>query len=49
VLFITQAIGMAIGIDRKKLGLHRHIVNTDMLFKSDKVTIKQEEKIGVEV
>jgi heterodisulfide reductase subunit B2 len=32
VLFITQAIGMALGIDNKKLGLHRHIVNTDILF-----------------
>ena len=26
VLFITQAVGLAVGIDRKELGLHRHIV-----------------------
>jgi heterodisulfide reductase subunit B2 len=26
VLYITQAIGLALGMDRKKLGLHRHIV-----------------------
>jgi heterodisulfide reductase subunit B2 len=26
VLYITQAIGLALGLDRKKLGLHRHFV-----------------------
>ncbi|MCU0613088.1 MAG: CoB--CoM heterodisulfide reductase iron-sulfur subunit B family protein [Candidatus Eisenbacteria bacterium] len=26
VLYITQAIGVALGIDRKELGLHRHLV-----------------------
>ena len=26
ILYITQAIGLALGLDRKKLGLHRHIV-----------------------
>ncbi len=26
VLYVTQAIGLALGVDRKKLGLHRHIV-----------------------
>jgi heterodisulfide reductase subunit B len=27
VLYITQAIGLAIGLDRKALGLQRHFVN----------------------
>jgi heterodisulfide reductase subunit B len=26
VLYITQAIGLAIGLDRKSLGLQRHFV-----------------------
>lgn len=26
VLYITQAVGLALGIDEKKLGLHRHVV-----------------------
>jgi heterodisulfide reductase subunit B len=27
VLYVTQALGLAIGLDRKALGLHRHFVN----------------------
>jgi len=27
VLYVTQALGMAVGLDRKALGLHRHFVN----------------------
>jgi heterodisulfide reductase subunit B len=27
VLYITQALGLAIGLDRKELGLQRHFVN----------------------
>lgn len=37
ILFITQAIGLALGIDRKKLGLDRHLVPTtkvDKMIKS---------------
>ena len=26
IIFITQAVGLAMGIKRKKLGLHRHLV-----------------------
>lgn len=29
VLFITQVIGLALGLDEKALGLHRHMVSTD--------------------
>jgi heterodisulfide reductase subunit B len=27
VLYVTQALGLAVGLDRKALGLHRHFVN----------------------
>lgn len=30
VLYITQAIGLALGIDFKKLGLHRHLVKVNL-------------------
>jgi heterodisulfide reductase subunit B len=30
VLYITQAIGLALGMDSKKLGLHRHIVPVNL-------------------
>ncbi len=39
VLYITQAIGLALGIDRKKLGLHRHLVPVNMLKKTEPAAI----------
>ncbi len=27
VLYVTQAVGLTVGLDRKALGLHRHFVN----------------------
>ncbi len=30
VLYVTQALGMALGIDRKALGLHRHLVPVNL-------------------
>ena len=30
VLYITQALGLAVGIDAKKLGLHRHFVPVNL-------------------
>ena len=30
VLYITQAIGLALGLDFKKLGLHRHLVKVNL-------------------
>jgi len=44
ILFITQAIGLALGIDRKKLGLDRHIVKVDTMFTmlKDKLTAVKE-------
>jgi heterodisulfide reductase subunit B2 len=35
VLYITQAMGIAAGIDNKKLGLQRHFVYVDLPYQSD--------------
>jgi heterodisulfide reductase subunit B len=35
VVYISQAIGMAIGLDEHKLGLHRHFVPVSLPYKSD--------------
>lgn len=48
VLFITQAIGLAIGIDSKKLGLHRNLVSTDLLLNLTELKIKNDKLIGEE-
>ena len=47
-IFITQAIGMAIGIDEKKLGLHRHFVEVNMPYKSDLELNKKVEQTQTE-
>jgi heterodisulfide reductase subunit B len=31
VMFVTQAIGLAMGLDPKDLGLHRHMVPVEFL------------------
>lgn len=42
VLYITQAIGLALGVDAKELGLHRHFVKVNLPEK--KVQTQTEEK-----
>ena len=44
VLYITQAIGLALGLDFKKLGLHRHLVKVNLrpepqVFKSEEQAV----------
>ncbi|KPK95670.1 heterodisulfide reductase subunit B [bacterium SM23_31] len=41
VLYITQAIGLALGISNKKLGLHRHIVPVKLPLKVKTVVEKE--------
>lgn len=48
ILFITQAIGLAIGIDMKKLGLHRNLVSTRSLL-SDYNNKMEQKKTAMEV
>jgi len=43
VIYITQAIGMAIGIDKKELGLQRHFVPVDLIL--DRKQIVAEENV----
>ncbi|HPT30552.1 MAG TPA: heterodisulfide reductase-related iron-sulfur binding cluster, partial [Prolixibacteraceae bacterium] len=35
VIYVTQAIGLALGIDRKELGLHRHFVPVNLPEKAE--------------
>jgi heterodisulfide reductase subunit B2 len=47
VLFITQALGMAMGIDDRRLGLHRHLV--PVVFKQRDLKAAQSEPVPVEM
>ena len=44
VIFITQAIGMAMGISDKELGLNRHMVKVNLPLKTDEPLVKNEVK-----
>jgi len=46
VMYITQAIGLALGIDKKKLGLHRHIIPVTLPVK-EKTTGKTQPALAV--
>jgi heterodisulfide reductase subunit B len=41
VIFITQAIGIALGIDSKKLGIDRHMIDGSMLMNPKPVEIAE--------
>lgn len=48
ILFLTQAIGLALGIEKKKLGLQRNLVSADSILSSFK-PLPQTKQIGQEV
>lgn len=48
VLYITQAIGLALGIDPKDLGIHRHLVKVNLPEKVREVPLEKTEKVTTE-